>query len=306
MISFTNELWTSKPQLSPDDEPDGDSGNKGRHWRSTTTLLARRTGSSSGTPTSTRSTVEIEIGGFKKDVGTRAAHVPDRGDGAPQRAVLHRARPLHAERGHREGRDDRPRRRRARRRRQVPQRTADPHPHGAGLRGRGRGARRLRALRQGLRVLAGGFRTDPFRPERMELAENEPERLVREAGIPGRTTVQVRWFVRAPAGPRCAGAARRAGTSPGPSSCPRAAAEGQRSRRPREGPQGGPAAWPTTWGAPRPGRGPGSGRRAVRLPGAGGWPTRERAVAPDPAEPWPGGGSARSSARALPGRRRAH
>ena len=48
----------------------------------------------------------------------------------------------------------------------------------------------------GVEVLAGGFRTDRFRPERIELAEREPARLVRDAGIGSRGTVRVRWFVR--------------------------------------------------------------------------------------------------------------
>ena len=47
-----------------------------------------------------------------------------------------------------------------------------------------------------LEVLAGGFRNDRFRPERIDLAEREPERLLSERGIPGRGMVRVRWFVR--------------------------------------------------------------------------------------------------------------
>ena len=49
---------------------------------------------------------------------------------------------------------------------------------------------------RGIEVIAGGFRTDRFRPEKMVLAEREPARLVREAGIPGRGEVRVRWIVR--------------------------------------------------------------------------------------------------------------
>ena len=48
----------------------------------------------------------------------------------------------------------------------------------------------------GIEVLAGGFRTDRFRPERIDLAENEPGRLLRERGIGSRAEVRVRWFVR--------------------------------------------------------------------------------------------------------------
>jgi hypothetical protein len=45
-------------------------------------------------------------------------------------------------------------------------------------------------------VLAGGFRTDRFRPEVIQLAEREPARLVRERGIESRGEVRVRWLVR--------------------------------------------------------------------------------------------------------------
>jgi hypothetical protein len=48
----------------------------------------------------------------------------------------------------------------------------------------------------GVEVLAGGFRTDRWRPERVELAEREPARLLREQGIGSRGEVRVRWFVR--------------------------------------------------------------------------------------------------------------
>ena len=49
---------------------------------------------------------------------------------------------------------------------------------------------------KGVEVLAGGFRTDRFRPEAIELAERDPARLLREAGIPGRGEVRVRWIFR--------------------------------------------------------------------------------------------------------------
>jgi hypothetical protein len=49
---------------------------------------------------------------------------------------------------------------------------------------------------RGVEVLAGGFRSDLWLPEKMELAEREPARLLREEGIPGRGEVRVRWFVR--------------------------------------------------------------------------------------------------------------
>ena len=48
----------------------------------------------------------------------------------------------------------------------------------------------------GVEVLAGGFRRDRWHPEEIELAEREPARLQSEAGIEGLDTVRVRWFVR--------------------------------------------------------------------------------------------------------------
>lgn len=47
-----------------------------------------------------------------------------------------------------------------------------------------------------LEVLAGGFRTDRFRPEQIELQEHEPARLVRDAGLGARDELRVRWIVR--------------------------------------------------------------------------------------------------------------
>jgi hypothetical protein len=49
---------------------------------------------------------------------------------------------------------------------------------------------------EGLTVLAGGIRTDRYRPERISLAEHEPARLLRERGIPGHGEVRVRWLVQ--------------------------------------------------------------------------------------------------------------
>lgn len=48
----------------------------------------------------------------------------------------------------------------------------------------------------GVEVLASGRRTDRFRPERVELVEREPARLVLESGVPGRGELRLRWIVR--------------------------------------------------------------------------------------------------------------
>lgn len=49
---------------------------------------------------------------------------------------------------------------------------------------------------EGIEVLAGGFRSDDFRPERISLAEREPARLLSENGIGSRAELKVRWYVR--------------------------------------------------------------------------------------------------------------
>jgi hypothetical protein len=48
---------------------------------------------------------------------------------------------------------------------------------------------------RGLTVVAGGVRADRFRPAELTLVERNPATLWHEAGIPGRGTVRVRWFV---------------------------------------------------------------------------------------------------------------
>ncbi|MCK6445456.1 MAG: M14 family metallopeptidase [Planctomycetes bacterium] len=47
-----------------------------------------------------------------------------------------------------------------------------------------------------IEVLASGTRTDRWRPERLELVEREPARIVSERGIRGDGRVQLRWLVR--------------------------------------------------------------------------------------------------------------
>jgi hypothetical protein len=46
-----------------------------------------------------------------------------------------------------------------------------------------------------IRVLAGGVRSDRFRPERIELQEHDPAHLVLEEGIGSREELRVRWLV---------------------------------------------------------------------------------------------------------------
>jgi hypothetical protein len=74
--------------------------------------------------------------------------------------------------------------------RAIPTRTAQAAEHGIGT------PDLFLCSGKDIAVVAGGVRTDRWHPERIELAERAPERLVREEGIPGRGEVRVRWIVR--------------------------------------------------------------------------------------------------------------
>lgn len=190
IISFTNELW-SRRQNFPDPAQD-DGGD--RHFFDDQLLMGA--GFRDWTPHDHPLYGPIEIGGFRKDVGrvpptflmeemlhrnalfclVHAEAMPEVAIGEPTITGLGngvKAIDVIV-------RNERP----------IPTRTARAREQRIGspdlftIEGRG------------LRVLAGGFRTDRFRPEQIELAEERPERLIREEGIPGRSELRVRWFVR--------------------------------------------------------------------------------------------------------------
>jgi hypothetical protein len=48
----------------------------------------------------------------------------------------------------------------------------------------------------GIEVLAGGLRDDRWRPNQMDLEEHEPQRILSETGIDGRRETRIRWFLR--------------------------------------------------------------------------------------------------------------
>jgi len=56
-------------------------------------------------------------------------------------------------------------------------------------------ADRLRLEGAGVEVLAGGWREDRWRPERLDLVEREPAALPLEDGVPGRGERRARWLV---------------------------------------------------------------------------------------------------------------
>ncbi len=192
IISFTNELWNDS-QLAGDAAA-GRRGSDDRHWLDDHLRLGA--GFVEWRPFDHPQYGEIEIGGFKKDVG----RVPPT---FMIEEMLHRNAlfcVLHAEAMPRVVVED-----------------LEATPLGDGLvavdavfrNERLIPTRSARASEQrvgrpdvfsiegeGLEVLAGGFRRDRWRPTVIQLAERAPERLVSEGGIGPRDEVRVRWIVR--------------------------------------------------------------------------------------------------------------
>ena len=191
IISFTNELWASD-RNSPDSRLPG--GREGRHFFNDTLLMGDGFIDWHDFEHPTYGTVQL--GGFKKDVGrvppsflieemlhrnalfsirhaeamptlsVESTETTPLGDGVTAVDVVFRNEHL------------------------IPTRTARAREVGIGT------PDVLTLDGPGIEVLAGGFRTDRFRPNRIELAEHHPERLVREAGIGSRGELRVRWLVR--------------------------------------------------------------------------------------------------------------
>jgi hypothetical protein len=191
VISFTNELWTSK-RMYPDDGVDRSS--ESRHWFDDNLLSGA--GFIDWHPHQHPFYGEIEIGGFRKDVGRvppsflieemvhrnalfcikHAAAMPEIVVGSTEVTALPdgiSAIDVIFEN-----------------RRAIPTRTAHAAAQEIGE------PDVFTILGEGVEALAGGFRTDRWRAEAIELAERNPHRLVREKGIGSRAEVRVRWFVR--------------------------------------------------------------------------------------------------------------
>ena len=191
IMSFTNELWTNS-RNSPDDRIEG--GNEGRHWFDDHLLMGA--GFVDWKPYEHPLYGEIEIGGFKKDVGRvppsflieemlhrnamfcirHAQAMPSVAIGEPEVTDLGggvSAIDVIVSNEH-----------------SIPTRTAIAVRDGIG-------APDLITIEgDALEVIAGGIRTDRFRPEQLDLQEHEPERLIQDAGIPSLGQVRVRWIVR--------------------------------------------------------------------------------------------------------------
>ena len=195
ILSFTNEMWVDD-RSSPDHRVEDD--NAGRLWYDD--HLLQGAGFVDWHPYEHPLYGEIEIGGFKKDVGrvppsflieemlhrnamfclrhARAMPVVELaevevtalGDGlsAVDLLVVNR--------------------------REIPTRTALAVQERMG-------APDLVTLTSDeVEVLAGGVRTDRFRPEAIELQEHDPARMVRDAGVGSLGELRVRWIVRGSGG----------------------------------------------------------------------------------------------------------
>jgi hypothetical protein len=191
ILSFSNELWT-RSRNSPDEKVERSSA--GRQWFDDHLLMGA--GFVDWKPYEHPLYGDIEIGGFAKDVGrvppsflieemlhrntmfsiSHAEAMPavvigeptltDLGGGVTAIDVV-----IENERV-------------------IPTRTAQAVEKRIG-------APDLVLLETGdLEVLAGGFRSDRFRPELIDLQEHEPARLVRDEGIGSRGRLRVRWIVR--------------------------------------------------------------------------------------------------------------
>jgi len=190
IISFTNEMWTNS-RLSPDNRLEG--RNESRQFFDDKLLMGA--GFVDWEPYRHPLYGDIEIGGFKKDVGRvppsflieemlhrnalfcvrhavempevviQEPEVTDLGGGVRAVDVVFRNERL------------------------IPTRSALAAQKKIGR------PDLLTLEGDGIRVLAGGFRSDRHRPEEIELQEHEPARLLREDGIGGRDEVRVRWIL---------------------------------------------------------------------------------------------------------------
>lgn len=193
IISFTNEQWTND-RLYPDGG--GEGGTKGRQWFDDALLMGDAFVDWEPSPTKHPVYGDVEIGGFKKEFGRMAPTflieemlhrnalfcikhaeampivslekfvVTDLGDGLKAVDVTFRNGRI------------------------IPTRTGRARDQKIGT------PDVFQLAGRGIQVLAGGFRTDRWHPERIELAERQPARLLSEEGIAGREEVQIRWFVR--------------------------------------------------------------------------------------------------------------
>ncbi len=194
IVSFTNELWNDEQLAGRASETEGRRPGGRDHFLNDSLLMGA--GFVDWHPVQHPLYGEIEVGGFKKDVGRvpptflieemlhrNALFALRHAEAMPRLSIEELAtsdlggglRAVDAV---------------VRNHHPIPTRTARAAEKEIGL------ADRVTLTGAGLEVLAGGVRRDRFRPELIELAEREPARLLLEQGVPGRGEVRLRWFVR--------------------------------------------------------------------------------------------------------------
>ena len=196
ILSFTNELWTGARNFpDPSNDRDEFEGGFGRSRQYFDDHLLMGAGYVDWKPYDHPFYGEIQLGGFKKDVGRvpptflieemlhrnalfcivhaeampaveiDAPTITDLGGGVRAVDVM------------------------VRNTRVIPTRTAMAARNGIGE------PDVFELSGEGITVLAGGQRSDRFRPERISLQEHQPARLLREGGLGARQEVRIRWLV---------------------------------------------------------------------------------------------------------------
>lgn len=191
IISFTNEMWSRRRNFPDETRDDGGD----RHFFDDHLLMGA--GFTDWTPVEHPLYGSIEVGGFRKDVGRvpptflieeslhrNALFCIRHAEAMPHVTI---EEPVLTSLGEDLWAVDVV----FRNERRIPTRTARARDAGLGLPDRFEIVPGQRS-----EVLAGGFRTDRFRPDRIDLAEERPESLPSEAGIPGMGEVRVRWFLK--------------------------------------------------------------------------------------------------------------
>ena len=191
IISFTNELWNSE-RLDPQDRVDGSEA--GRLW--TDDHLMMGSGFVDWHPFEHPFYGEIEIGGFRKDVGRvppsflieemlhrNAMFCISHAEAMPRVEI--RKTEVTALEGNLIALDVTVRNPRA-----IPTRTRMAADKGIGV------PDRLK-LEVGKRtqVLAAGFLRDPFHPERLDLVDGDPASVALESGVSGHGELVLRWIL---------------------------------------------------------------------------------------------------------------
>jgi hypothetical protein len=192
IISFTNELWTGD-RMNPDGRLSG--GTADRHWSDDHLLMGA--GFVDWHPFEHPFYGEIELGGFRKDVGRvppsflieemlhrNALFCIRHAEAMPRVEIL--ATKTSALPGGLTALDVTFSNRSV-----IPTRTAQAAQQGIGIPDR----LTLELAEADAEVLAAGFVADRWRPERIDLVDGDPSSVALERGVPGEGELTLRWIL---------------------------------------------------------------------------------------------------------------